>query len=116
MSKRWQILSISLIYLMVALTHVFYLPRITSVTTQTHNSIFKRKIEKVHTVNYLERTAKAVFKETVKSPSSNLPIVYLNSVFIGLKVENPQIKSFILNSRSFKNHRYSYLSYCTFRV
>jgi hypothetical protein len=73
-------------------------------------------MENVHAVNCIERTAKAVFKETVKSPSSNLPIVYLNSVFTGLKAENLQIKSFILNSWSFKNHRYSYLSYCTFRV
>ena len=116
MIKRCKVLSIMVIYLLVVLAHIFYLPRITPATTQTTNSIFKRKLEKAQSLNCFERTAKATFKETIKSLVAETPLAYLDILFAEPQIKNQDANFFLSDSRSHYNHRYSYLSYCTFRV
>jgi hypothetical protein len=114
--KRCQIFGVLLIYLTVVSAHIFYLPRITSASAYTYNSVFKRKIENIQSVNSLERTDKAVFKENVKSPVSALPLTYLNVTFAKPEEGNLHARSLLLKARSLHNQRYSYLSFCIFRI
>ena len=115
--KRCQILGVLLIYLTVVSAHIFYLPSTTaSVTTCSYNSVFKRKIENIRSLNRLERTDKATFKETIKSTSSDMPLVNLNFLFTQPKVHDTHAASSFLKARSFHNLRYSYISICTFRI
>ena len=116
MLQRCLVLFVMTIYLLVVSMHIFYLPRTTSFLTNTHSSIFKRKVESILPNNFLERTDKATFKETAKHQVQTTPVLYLDFLFTEPKVKNPQINSFLLNFRSFANHRYSYLSFSAFRI
>jgi hypothetical protein len=114
--KRCLTLSVMLIYLLVVSTHIFCLPRITYKTPHSHNSIFKRKVENIQSCNGLSRIDKAVFKQSTKcvilSSVRSFPILILKDC----KIKNLSNKIFELNSRSFCNNRYSYISLSVFRI
>jgi flagellar biosynthesis protein FlhB len=116
MGKRFEILSVLLIYFLVASTHIFFLPVISSAASSATNSIFKRKIENSHSANHVERTDKAVVKETVKIASTILLLACLVALITGFRVKGPNIDSIPSSVRSFQNQRYLYLSFCVFRI
>jgi hypothetical protein len=116
MLQQCLVLFVMTIYLLVVSMHIFYLPRTTSFLTNTHNSIFKRKVESVLPNNFLERTDKATFKETVKDLVQTTPVLYLDFLFAGLTTKDFQLIYLPVNSQSFYNHRYAYLSFSIFRI
>ena len=113
--RQLQVMSLLLIYLFIVLSHNFYLPRIVPSKKHHPNSIFKRKFEN-QPVNGLERQAKAVFKETIKLPTSNLPILFPDFFIAEPQDLDLQLKSFSLKTRSLPGGRYSYISLRVFRV
>ena len=119
MKTRYHILYVTLIYLVATLGNVFYLPQITTSNSHRHsyNSLHKRKIEKVYAVNCLERGAKAAFfKDPSKNLSVALPLAYLDYTYSSYEVSGAKLATFISNSRSYNNQRYSYLSLRVFRI
>lgn len=115
-TKRCQVLGVMLIYLFAALTHIFFLTPEHSSINHTHNSIFKRKIEAIHNSSLVERTAKATFKETIKSLLAEVPLTYLDLFIINHQAKSPGLKISFSISRHNSNSRYSYISFCIFRV
>jgi len=116
---RYHILYVTLIYLVATLGNIFFLPQITSAgtRTRTYNSLHKRKIEHASAVNCLERGAKAAFfKDPSKNLSTDLPLVYLDYTYSSYEVSGAKLATFISNSRSYNNQRYSYLSLKVFRI
>jgi len=119
MKTRYHILYVTLIYLVATLGNVFFLPQITSAGTRNHtyNSLHKRKIEHASAVNCLERGAKAAFlKDPSKKISVDQPLAYLNFTYTNYEISGAQLATFISNSRSYNNQRYSYLSLKVFRI
>lgn len=114
--KRFLILGVLLMYLAVVSTHIFYLPRATSVNSYSKNAIFKRKFENIHALNNLERTYKAVIKETIKSPASILADALICTPIDRYKTKNLLVQSAVPQARAFHNLRYSYRSLCVMRI
>ena len=116
LKKRCQVLGVLLIYLTVVSAHIFYLPRITSTSALTYNTVLKRKIEHARSVNCLQRTDKAVFKENIKGPASAAMLTSIHFSSAGLKAVNLPVLLLSSKERSLHNRRYSYLSFCLLRI
>ena len=116
MEKRFQIMSVLLIYLMVVSANVFFLPVITSAPGSTPYSAFARTIENLQPVKYVERTDKAIVKETLNITSSILLLTCLAVLISGFRFKDPNIGAILSNVRLLQNQRYSYLSFCVFRI
>jgi hypothetical protein len=114
--KRFQVLIVLMIYLLVVITHIFYLPHVTSVSGLSYNSIFKRKCENVQAVTGLDRVARAIFKVQAKIKAPDVRDIYSAAIPTDLKVENPSNKAITLNFHPCYNSRYSYLSFCRLRI
>ena len=113
--KRYGILSVLLLYLAVTLSNIFLLAP-SNVVAKHNQSVVKHKIENFQARNLLERTDKATLKEDLKSAVAAAPLTYLRFVAAEQEAKRPNLKVFLLKNRSFTPYRYSYLSFCTFRV
>jgi hypothetical protein len=111
-------------YLLIASSHVFFLPRLT-VLSDTHstafNSVFKRKIESVRSSfnesSYVQRPDKSTLEE--KKSVTDLISAVLSSfilLFFALQfwklISKPLTRNFGLNP----GYQYTYLSLCNFRI
>ena len=114
-SKRYGILSVLLLYLAVTLSNIFLLAPSNAVAKHGQ-TVIKHKIENFQARNLLERTDKATLKESLKNTVAAAPLTYLRFVAAAQEATSPNLKVFLLKNRSFTQHRYSYLSFCTFRV
>ncbi len=116
MLQRFQVLFVMAMYLLVATTYVFYLPCLTASSAVHNNSIFKREVKTALPSNFLERTDKATFKQTIKDQALNVPVAYLTFHFNKPETKDQHLNSLVLNSRSFSHHRLSYISLRVFKI
>lgn len=111
-------------YLLIASSHVFFLPRLTE-SRSTHstalNSVFKRKIESVRSSfnesSYVQRPDKSTLEE--KKSVIDLISAIVGSfilLFFALQLWKLNPKQFIRNFRLIPGDQYTYLSLCTFRI
>jgi len=114
--KRFQVLIVLMIYLLVVITHIFYLPHVTPLSNNSYNSIFKRKCENVQAITGLDRVAKAIFKVRARSKAPHVTNIHSTVIPTDFKVENSSNRTITLNSRACYNSRYSYLSFCHLRI
>jgi len=112
MIRRFQTFGLLLVYLLVVSVHVFFLPKITSGTLTTHHQTFKRKIENVQSFNKLERTDKAIIKNSVNCEAFSS----LRTVFTKPGISNQKVIAIRLRNQVLQNKRHAYLSYCMFRI
>jgi len=112
MIRRFQTVGLLLVYLLVVSVHVFFLPKITSGTLTTHQQTFKRKIENVQSFNKLERTDKAVIKNSASCEVFSI----LRTVFTNTGNSNQKVITFRLRNQVLQNKRRAYLSYCMFLI
>ena len=122
--KKLQVLCIAACYVFIAVSHIFFLPRLTGPVPEAavnHNSIFKRKIETIVTsishTNFFQRTDKFVMND--KKSAIDLLSMVVGSFIILLFVQrlwklNPQ--RFLNINWSVTDSQYSYLSFCTFKI
>jgi hypothetical protein len=113
--QRRQVLFVTAMYFLVATMYIFYLPNLTS-SADHHNSLFKREVKTALPNNSLERTDKATFKQTIKDQALNVPVAYLTFQVNKPETEDQRLNSFVLNSRSFPHHRFSYISLRVFKI
>ena len=106
-------MGVLLIYLVVVLAHIFYLP---SITTAIESAHVKNRSEKVQPVNHLERTDKAIFKEDIKGKTGGPQLIFLVLLFVAPAAKKLNENAFPLNTHSFCSQRYAYLSFCVFRI
>lgn len=114
--NRYLILGVIVLYFFVAVVHIFFLSPVNLAANQSAKTFSRRKIEIAHSVNFIERAAKATVKERANlqladvffSHSENFQFNYL-----------PKSNTFVNNcfqNRSCLNFRRSYLNFCTFRI
>jgi len=122
--KSLLILSVMAFYLLIASSHVFFLPRLTELPS-THStafsSVFKRKIESVrrsfNESSYVQRPDKSTLEEK-KSVTDLISAVVSSFIllFFALQlwklISKPLTRYFKLKS----GFQYTYLSLCTFRI
>ncbi|WPU99584.1 hypothetical protein SNE26_26570 [Mucilaginibacter sp. cycad4] len=122
--KSLRILSVMTFYLLIASSHVFFLPRLTQLacTRSTgFNSVFKRKMENLHNSfsesSYVQRPDKSTLEE--KKSVTDLISAVVGSfilLFFALQLWKLNPKPFF-RSFGFKPHyQYTYLSLRTFRI
>lgn len=104
------------IYLFIAVSHIFYLSNNTSVKTNRSVSLFKRKIENVMYVNSFQRTDKATIKESNTETVAKVAVLTLSFPFIS-GYSTSKIRQAIPADRLvYGDNRYTYISLCTFRI
>jgi hypothetical protein len=113
---RFQVFGLILIYLLVASGHIFYLSQITSSNTSAYNSIFKRKLEKVQSLSFVERTDKATLKETTKKAVSAPSLISIDLLFSKINTNTPRLSFNFATLRAFHFQPHSYLSLRVFRL
>jgi len=111
-------------YLVIASGHVFFLPRLTQpgrTRSTGFNSVFKRKMENLHSSfsepSYVQRPDKSTLEE--KKSVTDLISTVVGSfilLFFALQLWKLNPKQLIRNFRIIPGYRYSYLSLCTFRI
>lgn len=122
--KSWLVITVMAFYLLIASSHVFFLPRLTQLPS-THstafNSVFKRKTESVrrsfNESSYVQRPDKSTLEE--KKSVIDLITAVLSSfilLFFVLRLRKLSISSFFEDLRLSFAHHYIYLSLCTFRI
>ena len=114
--KNYKVLGLLLVYLFVVLSNIFFLAPANALPRRDGHSKLSAKIENVQSRNLLERADKAIFKGSSKRLVSAVPVIYLSFLLAQPKAKALGLKAFLLKNRSFSEHRYSYLSLCTFRV
>jgi len=112
--KHRRVLSLMTVYLLVVVTHIFVLPRILTTNTHCANSIFKRKLENRSVIG-MENAARAVLKKTEKNEAEIFTSAYLSFHNVGPKPSHSDLKPAFLKE-TFHYKRYSYLSFCIFRI
>lgn len=122
--RSLRILSVMAFYLVIASSHVFFLPRLTQsgrTRSTGFNSVFKRKMENLHSSfsesSYVQRPDKSTLEE--KKSVTDLISAVVGSfilLFFALQLWKLNPKQLIRNFRIIPGYRYSYLSLCTFRI
>lgn len=122
--KSLLILSVMAFYLLIASSHVFFLPRLTQLRS-THstafNSVFKRKIENVRSSfnesSYVQRPDKSTLEEK-KSVTDLISAVVSSFIllFFALQLWKLNTKPFIAGFRLIPACQNTYISLCTFRI
>ncbi|MFC0513431.1 hypothetical protein ACFFGT_04440 [Mucilaginibacter angelicae] len=118
------VISVMAFYLLIASSHVFFLPRLTQLES-THstgfNSIFKRKIENLHNSlsesSYVQRPDKSTLEE--KKSVTDLISAVVGSfilLFFAIQLWKLNLKPFFRYFRLKPGSQYTYLSLCTFRI
>ena len=122
--KKLQVLLVSACYIFIAVSHMFFLPRLTELNGKaslSQNSIFKRKpettIATISHINFFQRTDKFIVND--KKSAIDLLNIVVGSFILLLFARliwklNP--KHFRAFHWSAVNHQYSYLSFCTFKI
>ncbi|WP_183565897.1 hypothetical protein [Mucilaginibacter sp. SP1R1] len=117
-------LLVSACYIFIAVSHMFFLPRLTELNSKaalSHNSIFKRKPEtsvtSVNHINFFQRTDKFIVND--KKSAIDLMNIVISSFILLMFARlvwrlNP--KQFFTLRWSAVNYQYSYLSFCTFKI
>jgi hypothetical protein len=122
--KSLLVLSVMAFYLLIASSHVFFLPRLTELPgthSTAFNSVFKRKIESVrrsfNESSYVQRPDKSTLEEK-KSVIDLITAVVSRFILLFFIMQlwkslpKPLIRSFRLTP----GYLYTYLSLCTFRI
>jgi hypothetical protein len=122
--KDLKVLLVAACYVFIAVSHVFLLPKLTQQASRLgsgHNSIFKRKLDNlalnaVHW-NFIQRTDKVVINDK-KSVIDLLKAVISSFIllFFALQIWKMRSNWQRLSHVLFSNCRYSYLSFCSFRI
>jgi hypothetical protein len=122
--KDLKVLLVAACYVFIAVSHVFLLPKLTQQAGRPpsgHNSIFKRKLDNlalnaVHW-NFIQRTDKVVINDK-KSVIDLLKAVISSFIllFFGLQIWRMRPNWQPLSRVLFSDYRYSYLSFCSFRI
>ncbi len=123
-SKSLLVMSVMFFYLLIASSHVFFLPRLTE-SRSTHstafNSVFKRKIESVRSSfnesSYVQRPDKSTLEE--KKSVIDLISAVVGSfilLFFALQLWKLNPKPFMRSFRLIPGYQYTFLSLCTFRI
>ena len=122
--KKLQVLLIASCYIFIAVSHMFFLPRLTELSDKaasSHNSIFKRKLETtvvtISHINFFQRTDKFIVND--KKSVIDLMSMVVGSFILLLFARhiwklNP--KHFLTLNWSAVNYQHSYLSFCTFKI
>lgn len=123
--KKLQVLVIAACYIFIAVSHMFFLPRLTELSSKatalSHNSIFKRKAEATVAaashINFFQRTDKFIVNDK-KSVIDLLNMVvgsFILLLFARLiwKLNPEHFRTFHWSA---VNYQYSYLSFCTFKI
>ena len=122
--KKLQVLFIAACYIFIAVSHIFFLPRLTGPVAEaavSHNSIFKRKTEttvaSLSHVNFFQRTDKFIMND--KKSAIDLLNMVVGSFILLLFAQrlwklNPQ--RLLTINWSATDSQYSYLSFCTFKI
>ncbi|WP_413669978.1 hypothetical protein ACEN9X_08600 [Mucilaginibacter sp. Mucisp86] len=123
-SKSLLVMSVMIFYLLIASSHVFFLPRLTQLRS-THstafNSVFKRKIETVRSSfnesSYVQRPDKSTLEEK-KSVTDLISAVVSSFIllFFALQLWKFNPKQLIRNFGLIPRYQYTFLSLCTFRI
>lgn len=122
--KDLKVLLVAACYIFIAVSHIFLLPKLTQQAgwpTLSHNSILKRNsgdltLNAVHW-NFIQRTDKVVVNEK-KSVIDLLRAVVSSFIllFFALQIWKMRPSWQGLSRILFSNYRYSYLSFCSFRI
>lgn len=122
--KDLKVLLVAAWYVFIAVSHIFLLPKLTEQGNRPasgHNSIFKRKLDNltlnaVHW-NFIQRTDKVVINDK-KSVIDLLKAVISSFIllFFALQVWEMRPNWQRLSRVLFFDYRYSYLSFCSFRI
>lgn len=122
--KKLQVLLIAACYIFIAVSHMFFLPRLTELSSKaasSHNSIFKRKAETtiamISHINFFQRTDKFIVND--KKSVIDLMSMVVGSFILLLFARNIwklNSKHFLTFNWSTVNYQYSYLSFCTFKI
>jgi hypothetical protein len=122
--KSLLVLSVMAFYLLIASSHVFFLPRLTELPgthSTAFNSVFKRKIESVrrsfNESSYVQRPDKSTLEEK-KSVIDLITAVVSRFIllFFILQLWKSLPKPLIQSLRLKPGYRYTYISLCTFRI
>jgi predicted PurR-regulated permease PerM len=122
--KSLLVLSVMAFYLLIASSHVFFLPRLTELQgthSTAFNSVFKRKIESVrrsfNESSYVQRPDKSTLEEK-KSVTDLISAVVSSFIllFFILQLWKSLPKPLIRSFRLTPGYQYTYLSLCTFRI
>lgn len=122
--RSLRILSVMAFYLVIASSHVFFLPRLTqlaSARSTGFNSVFKRKMENLHSSfsesSYVQRPDKSTLEE--KKSVTDLISAIVGSfilLFFALELWKLNPKPFFRYFRLKPVYQHTYLSLCTFRI
>lgn len=122
--KKLQVTVLVTCYFFIAVSHMFFLPRLTQLANKnniSHNSIFKRTAEyslnQANHINFLQRTDKFIVND--KKSAIDLLNMVVSSFILLLFLQriwklNP--KHFLAFRRLHLNYQYTYLSFCTFKI
>jgi hypothetical protein len=112
------------LYFTIAITHIFFLPRLNNVAqkhSSSHNSIFKRKAETVSEAgfqaNLLQRPDKSTLED--KRSAVNAPEAIVASFLLLFFLFQPwklSLKRRLYFLKPVYSAQYSYLTFCTFRI
>ena len=122
--KDLKVLLVAAWYIFIAVSHIFLLPKLTEQGNQPasgHNSIFKRNsgnltLNAMHW-NFIQRTDKVVISDK-KSVIDLLKAVVASFIvlFFALQIWRIRPHWQLLFRVLFSDYRYSYLSFCSFRI
>ena len=122
--KNLQVLFIAACYIFIAVSHIFFLPRLTGPVTEaaiSHNSIFKRKSEtavaSLAHANFFQRTDKFVMNDK-KSAIDLLNLVVGSFILLLFAQQLWKFKPKHLHTYYWlvPDSQYAYLSFCTFKI
>jgi hypothetical protein len=122
--KKLQVLLIAACYIFIAVSHIFFLPRLTGPVTEaaiSHNSIFKRKTETTVTslahANFFQRTDKFIMNDK-KSAIDLLNLVVGSFILLLFAQQLWKFKPKHLHIYYWliPDSQYAYLSFCTFKI
>jgi hypothetical protein len=122
--KKLQVLLIAACYVFIAVSHIFFLPRLTGPVTEaaiSHNSIFKRKTETIVAslshANFFQRTDKFVMNDK-KSAIDLLNMVVGSFILLlfALQLWKLNPRHFLIRHCLVPDSQYAYLSFCTFKI
>jgi hypothetical protein len=123
--KKLQVLIIAACYIFIAVSHMFFLPRLTELGSKavalSHNSIFKRKSETTIAaashINFFQRTDKFIVNDK-KSVIDLLNMVVASFILLlfARLIWKLNPKHFLTLHWPAVNYQYSYLSFCTFKI
>ena len=124
MVKKLQVTVLVTCYFFIAVSHMFFLPRLTQLANKnniSHNSIFKRTAEyslnQANHINFLQRTDKFIVND--KKSAIDLLNLVVGSFILLLFARliwklNP--KHHLAFRRLNLNYQYAYLSFCSFKI